>query len=111
MSGADPLGASRARGAGPGYELALGAVVTAVEYDVVGERGGRYAQVRSGIATVEEVRAEVEAFTGVNPDITWHVIARTTTSETPADHLIDALGHQERPTRAATRSSSTSSLT
>ena len=33
---ADLLRASRARAAGPGHELALGEVVTAVEYDVVG---------------------------------------------------------------------------
>ena len=60
-----------------------------MEYDIVGEQRGRWAQVRSGIKTIEEVRAELEAFTGVNPDITWHVIARTTTTvETVADHLL-----------------------
>lgn len=89
MSGADPLGASRARGAGPGDHLVLGEVVSRVEYDVVGERGERWAQVRSGIATLQEVRSTLEDFRLVNPGITWHVIARTTTTvETMADHLL-----------------------
>ena len=88
MSGPDPLGASRARRAGPGDHLALGEVVSCVEYDVVGEQRGRWAQVRSGIATAKEVRAELESAARVNPDITWHVIARTTTTvETVVDHL------------------------
>ena len=92
MSGVDPLGASRARGAGPGHQFALGEVVTAVEYDVVGQRDGRFAQVRSAIATAKEVRAELESAARVNPDITWHVIARTTTTvETLADHLLPPL--------------------
>lgn len=99
MRAADLLGASRARRAGPGDHLALGEVVSCVEYDVVGEQGGRWAQVRSGIETTQEVRAELEAFTGVNPAITWHVIVRTTTtSETLADHLTGA------PPLAAARS-------
>ena len=88
MSEVDPLGASRARAAGPGHELALGEVVSCVEYDIVGEQGGRWAQVRSAIATAKEVRAELEGFAWANPGITWHIIARTTTTvETVVDHL------------------------
>lgn len=84
------MGASRARVAGPGHELALGEAVTAVEYDIVGEREGRFAQVRTAITDIEEVRTEVESAARVNPDITWHVIARTTTTvETMADHLVE----------------------
>lgn len=89
MRATDPLKASRSRRAGPGTEFALGEVVAAMEYDIVGEQGGRWAQVRSGITTIEEVRAELESFAWVNPAITWHVIVRTTTTvETLADHLL-----------------------
>lgn len=86
---ADPLGASRARAAGPGGNLALGRVVTGVEYDIVGERAERFAQRRAAVTSLEDVRADVASFAWVNPDITWHVIERTTTTvETLADHLL-----------------------
>lgn len=49
-----------------------------VEYDVVGERDGRWAQVRGGITTADEAHTTVEPFAWVNPDISWHIIARTT---------------------------------
>ena len=70
---ADPLGASRARAARPGGELALGEVVTAVEYDIVGQRDGRFAQVRSAVATIDLARTDVNTFAHVNREITRHV--------------------------------------
>ena len=39
-------------------------------------------------SAIEEVRSTLEDFALVNPGITWHVIARTTTVETLADHLL-----------------------
>ena len=59
-----------------------------MEYDIVGEREGRFAQVRSAIATIDLARTDVDNFAQVNRGVTWHVIARTTTTvETVADHL------------------------
>lgn len=90
MNAADPTGASRRRAAGPGDHLHLAGVVQSVVYDIVGERDGRWAQRGAGITTLEEVRAEVEMFAWSNPAVTWHVIARTTsTTEALADHVLE----------------------
>lgn len=86
----DHAAASRRRAAGPAQRLEVADVVESVAYDIVGEHHGRWAQVRAGITTLAELRAEVGAFTTGNPAVTWHIIARTTTTtETLADHLLD----------------------
>lgn len=58
MSAPDPTGASPARASGPSERLKVGQVVTAVVYDIVGERGGRFAQRRAGICDLRRYLAE-----------------------------------------------------
>ena len=106
MSSPDPRGASRARAAGPGSSLSISEVVTSVEYDIVGEREGRFAQVRNGVCDIDDVHTEVERFTRANTGSTWHVIARTTTVETvveplPQDPPPPARDGGARPSRRA----------
>lgn len=102
MSAPDHGATSRRRAAGPAQHLELASVVETVVYDVVGEREGRWAQVRAGITSLEEVRADVEMFTWSNPAVTWHVVARTTTTtEALADHVLDVAHAGATPLVAA----------
>lgn len=87
----DHAAASRRRGAGPAQRLEVAGAVESVAYDIVREHHGAWMQARAGITTLAELRAEADAFTSGNPGVTWHVIARTTTTttETLAGHHLD----------------------
>lgn len=52
-------------------------VTSRVEYDVVGERDGRWILFRSG-CTCEESALELEAAQVGGPSATWHLVRRTT---------------------------------
>lgn len=51
-------------------------VTSQVEYDVVGERDGRWILFRSG-CTHEEAQLELEAAQAGGPSATWHLVRRT----------------------------------
>ena len=58
-------------------------------YDVLGERGGRWIRVRTGIADIADAQQTVTDLRFGSPSITWHILCRTTTvTEAFADDLL-----------------------
>lgn len=60
------------------------------EFDVLGEKGGRWYRERRGLPTAARARAAVDQLRLGTPDVIWHVVRRTTTvAEDLADDLLE----------------------